>query len=327
MAATLSALGSRLGQRARAWAGRRQGIDPPRTSLHTRRIYILPTRAGIIFGLILFTMLLGAMNYNNNLGFALTFLLAGVGIVSMHHCHHNLAGLELRALGAGPVFAGEPLQFRFQLENASNQPRWQLRLGWDGQLPLVTELEAGGREHLQLPLATSRRGRLAAPRLQVSTLYPLGLLKAWAWVNMDLQAIVYPKPAHEASGADRGETGQQAEGKDPNGEDDFYGLRVWRPGDPPRRIAWKVLARSGQRLISEYRSGSPSPLWIDWDSETCADPELRIARLTRRVLDADAQGRAYGMHLPGEEIAPQAGAAQLSRCLERLALLPVIERQ
>jgi len=322
VAAALAAIGTRVGARARAWARRRQGIDPARTTLHTGRIYILPTRAGVIFGLILFTMLLGAMNYNNNLGFALTFLLAGVGIVSMHHCHHNLAGLRLQALGAQPVFAGEALRFRFQLENDSAQARWQLRLGWDGHEPMTTELPADDRRQLALALPTEHRGRLNAPRLQISTLYPLGLLKAWAWVNMELDGMVYPQPAVSATGRDRGETGQQEDGHDTSGEDDFSGLRDWRPGDPPRRIAWKILARTGQTLVSEYRSGSPAPMWIEWDSEFASDPEQRIARLARRVLTAQQAGRVYGLRLPGVELPPGSGQLHLARCLEQLALLP-----
>jgi uncharacterized protein (DUF58 family) len=323
VATALAAIGTRVGARARAWARRRQGIDPARTTLHTGRIYILPTRAGVIFGVILFTMLLGAMNYNNNLGFALTFLLAGVGIVSMHHCHHNLAGLRLQALGAQPVFAGETLRFRFQLENDSAQARWQLRLGWDGHDSVTTELPADGRRQLALALPTEQRGRLSAPRLQISTLYPLGLLKAWAWVNMELDAVVYPQPAPSATGRDRGETGQHEDGHGTSGEEDFSGLRDWRPGDPPRRIAWKVLARTGQTLVSEYLSGSPAALWIEWDSEPGGDPEQRIARLTRRVLNAQQSGRVFGLRLPGVEVPPASGQLHLSRCLEQLAMLKV----
>ncbi len=322
MANVLASIGRAIGQRARAWAKRRQGIDPPIVSLQAGRIYILPTRAGVIYGLILFTMLLGAMNYNNNLGFALTFLLAGVGIVSMHHCHHNLAGLKISALGVTPVFAGEYLQFRFVVDNPSAQARWQIRLGWDGESFQVSELAGGSREALTLELPTSQRGWHAAPRIQVSTHYPLGLLRAWSWVNMDLRGLVWPQPAKQAFGQNRGEVGRQDLGQDAAGEDDFYGLRLWRHGDPPRRIAWKLLARTGQKMISEYRSGMPEPVWIDWDSEPGTDPEQRIARLTRRVLQADAAQRRFGLRLPGTQLDPQDDRGHLQKCLESLALLP-----
>ena len=106
MTAIGQAVGTRVRRRAERWARTRQGSDPHSVSLHTRRIYILPTRAGIIFAAIVFTMLLGSMNYNNNLGFVLTFLLTGIAVVSIYHCHRNLTELCLHYLGAEPVFAG-----------------------------------------------------------------------------------------------------------------------------------------------------------------------------------------------------------------------------
>lgn len=322
MGSALAAVGQRLGRRARNWARRRQGTDPATLTLDTRRIYILPTRAGVIFALIVFTMLLGAMNYNNNMGFALAFLLTGIGLVSLYHCHHNLAGLTITATGAAPAFAGEALQFQFALDNPGALARTQLCLGWDGEAPVLADLEPGARRRVVLPLATRRRGPLAAPRLQLSTRYPLGLCRAWSWVHMDLAGLVYPHP--ETADGEAGDAGedQPAAGAQAAGEDDFAGLRAWRAGDPPRRIAWKVLARSGQKLVSEYQGGVAQPVWIDWSRQPAPDYETRISRLAWRVLQADAGGGDYGLRLPGLSLPPDRGPAHRHRCLEALARLP-----
>jgi len=320
MAAVLQTAANSLGRRLRRWAAARQGTDPVCVELEPRRVYILPTRAGLVFGAIVFTMLLGAMNYSNNMGFALTFLLAALGIVSIHHCHHNLRGLSLRALGARPVYAGEPLLFRFALENPGLAARWQIDLRWDGGPATAVELAPGERRLISLPLPTARRGRRRAPRLSISTRFPLGLFRAWAWVDMDLAGLVYPQPASRASGTPRGESGRQETGRDTTGDDDYSGLRDWRQGDPPKRIAWKALARTGQKLVSEYLSGTPLPRWIDWESEPAGNIERRIARLARRVLDADASGLDYGLRIPGSELAPARGEEHRHRCLRALAL-------
>ena len=320
MVAVLRNTATRWRKRARAWAAKRQGTDPQRLELESRRVYILPTRAGLIFAVIVFTMLLGAMNYNNNMGFALTFLLAGIGIVSIHHCHHNLTGLLLQAVAASPVFAGDDLRFRFTLENPSRDTRWQLKLGWDGGPTQVTELEPGERGTVTLCQPTHKRGRIKLPRLRVSTQYPLGLFQAWAWVNMDLDGLAYPQPAARASGTATGAPGRRDQGRDTSGDDDYSGMRDWREGDPPRRIAWKVLARTGQKLVSEYHGGAPMPRWIDWESEPAADDEERLSRLARRVLDADDGAWEYGLRMPGGQVGPGVGPDHRHRCLELLAL-------
>lgn len=319
MVAGLAAIHDRFGRALRAWARRRQGIDPPDVELQSRRIYILPTRSGLIFGLITFVMLLGAMNYNNNLGFALTFLIAAVAIVSIHHCHHNLTQLRISSLGAEPVFAGDTWRFRFALQNDRHEARWQLRLSWDGEnQEYCADLEDCSRHVVELHLAAVRRGLHAAPRLRVATCYPLGFFEAWSWLNLDLHGLAYPRPSDQSRGtlaADDASTGLNG-----IGDDDYTGMRQWRPGDSPRRIAWKALARTGQKLVHEYRGGSGAPVWIDWDAAPDTDIEARIAYITRQVLDAEASGAEYGLRIPGTVIPPDHGPEQRHRCLGALAV-------
>jgi len=311
---------SAINYRAREWARKRQGPDPASTHLSPQRIYILPTRAGVIFALIVFTMLLGSMNYNNNMGFALTFLLASIGVISIHHCHRNLAELYLHYLGGQPVFAGDTMVFRFVLENRSIVSRWQIRLAWNEDATICNELPAESRERIAVRVRTQQRGLVYLPRIQLSTRFPLGLLRAWAWVNMDFHELAYPAPAGR-TGRDRfGHSGQTTSGYDRGGDDDFSGLRDYRLGDPPKHIAWKALARTGETLVTEYRSGSQDLVWIDWQDFPNRDTETRLAALTRKVLDTDEAGHRYGLRIPGQEIAPTTGPAHRHECLQALAL-------
>lgn len=309
-----------ISSRAREWARKRQGTDPASTHLNSQRIYILPTRAGVIFACIVFTMLLGAMNYNNNMGFALTFLLAGIGIISIHHCHRNLAELNLHYLGGQPVFAGDYLVFRFVLENTSMVSRWQIKLAWDDEWTICNELPAESREPVAVRVRTASRGRVPVPRIQLSTRFPLGLLRAWAWVNMDFNELAYPAPSRRGSRDQFGYSGQTTSGYDRGGDDDFSGLRDYRLGDPPKHIAWKALARTGETLVTEYRSGSLDVVWIDWRDFPKVDTEDRLAALTRKLLDSDEAGHRYGLRIPGLEIAPATGLAHRHACLTALAL-------
>jgi uncharacterized protein (DUF58 family) len=324
MAAGLANITAGFGRALRSWAQRRQGTDPLEVELHTRRIYILPTRAGMLFAMITFVMLLGAMNYNNNLGFALTFLLAAVAIVSINQCHYNLAGLRVAALGAEPVFVGDKFQFQFALHNARDGKRWQIRLNWDGQDEAqYVDVPATGQQIIALSLAAEQRGLQRAPRLRVSTRFPLGLLQSWAWLNLELTGLAYPRPAERAFGAAAGSLTQA--GANTSGEDDYAGMRQWRPGDSPRRIAWKAFARTGQRLVHEY-SGAGAPVWIDWSSEPDRNTEQRIAKLARRILNAETSGCEFGLRIPGVEVAPAQGPGQRHRCLQALALVGAPEK-
>jgi uncharacterized protein (DUF58 family) len=318
--AAAGALRLNIRRQAREWIRRRQGWDPRSVQVHTKRIYILPTRPGIIFAVILFAMLLGAMNYNNNMGFALTFLLASIGIISIHHCHRNLADVFVHYIGAQPVFVGDEMRFQIVIENRSPRTRWQIRVDWDGRDQICDELGGESRSTISLGRETARRGPILAPRIQLSTRYPLGLFRAWAWIEMNLSEIVYPAPAQQADGELAGDSGRRISGADRDGDDDFSGLRNYRPGDPPKHIAWKAFARTGETLVKEYHGDSQEPVWIDWNDCREKDTEKRISWLTRRVLDTAHANRKYGLRLPGVEVPPGQGSIHRHQCLSRLAL-------
>ena len=140
------------------WFRRRQGPDGDSIELHQRRIYILPTRIGLGFGLVLFTMLLGALNYSNNMGFALAFLLTSLTVVSIHHCQRNLADLRLTVDGCTPVFAGEMIECSVRITNPGRSARFQISAGPAAALTPPVDLAAEGSGTLRLSLPTSRRG-------------------------------------------------------------------------------------------------------------------------------------------------------------------------
>src|SRR5678815_4770301 len=129
--------------KAQEWARRRQGADSDPLVLGRARLYILPTPQGIVFSALLFALLLGSMNYNNSLGLALTFSLAGLGLVAMHHCHRNLLDLVLRFAGAEPVFAGQIACFALLLDNHGGRTRYGLRLELDDRRSIAVDLAAG----------------------------------------------------------------------------------------------------------------------------------------------------------------------------------------
>ena len=310
---------AQIGDRGRRWARRRQGIDPQRLELARRRIYILPTKTGLAYALTVLVLLLGSMNYNNNMGFALTFLLTGIGLVAMHHCHRNLVGLRLDFQGVDPLFAGQQAQFRFTAGNSRALHRWQIRVARDQSSPRYVDIGPLSDASFSLPLDAPSRGWMKAPRLTVSTAFPLDLLRAWAWINMDIAALVYPRPADSSPPLEALSGAQDAGGQQQSGDDEFSGLREFRPGDSPRRVAWKSVARLGTLLVKEYREGGQLPLWIDWGAVAAADTENRLSMLARLVLDAHRDRQTFGLRLPTSAVAPERGQHHVHECLRQLA--------
>jgi len=304
---------------AASWARRRQGADAHAISLKRRRIYILPTRFGIVFAAMVFAMLLGSLNYGASLGFALTFMLTGLGLVFMHHCHNNLLGTTIKFLGATPVFAGERAEFKIAVGNDAAAARLEIELCYKNHTAGPVDVASGGTETLRLGLPTQRRGWIALERFRVETRYPTRLFRAWTWVHMETRCLVYPRPADAARPLPDSVSGGVT-GRPRAGEDDFAGLRAAAAGDPLQRIAWKAYARTDLLLLKEFSSGTAAPCLLDWDLLPDLDTEPRLEQLARWCLDADAAGRSLALRLPGCEIPLGLGPKHLASCLEALAL-------
>ncbi len=294
-----------------------RGAEAGPVVLDRRRIYILPTRHGAIFAALLLAMLIGSINYGLSLGYVLTFLLGGMAIVGILYTYKNLQGLKISAGSVSSAFAGEDAVFHLQVEAADPRFALDMRLTNTKQVPFDVATAA----HVSMHVPTTRRGRLKLGRFTLSTVYPLGLFRAWSHVEFDLAAIVYPKPSETSlEFITAGETGTAARPSPRDGSEDFAGLRAWQPGDSPRQVAWKVAARSDQLATKRFSDIEGGTLLLDWDSLTGLDSEARLAQLARGVVDAEQGNLRYGLRIPGVEIAPGNGMPHRRHCLEVLAL-------
>lgn len=303
---------------AQNWIRRRQGPDQGTVALQRGRIYILPTGLGFAFGLMLFGMLLGSLNYANNLGLGLTFLLASLALVTMQACHRNLETLVASEAGTDPPFAGQDAVFHLALANPGGAPRCDLEATTAAMSADPVSVAAGGEATVDLRVATQRRGWVTLDRVEIATRFPYGLFRAWAVLHPGRRCLVYPRPA-EVAPPPPPAPGSGGAGTTQRGDDDFAGLKDYHPGDPPRHIAWKAYAKGGELLVKEF-SGAAEPVPIfDLDQAPGADLELRLSVMARWIVDAQVRGEAFGLRLPGLEIPPQPGMQQRRRCLAALA--------
>lgn len=313
-------LSAAASSRVRRWARKRQGIDPRVTRLRPGRVYILPTGVGLVFALMAFAMLLGSMNYNNNLSFVLTFMLAGLGFVSMHQCQRNLVGVELSFAGIEPVFAGQSALFRIAITNHSRNPRNGIMLYTDTDVSETHDLLPGESKVFVVTVPTNRRGHIRLDRFGIRTLFPFELFRSWAWLHMNLKGLVYPQAAGTAPQPPPTQSAHGHRQHDARGEEDFAGLRKFHVGDSPRHVAWKAFARSEQLLSKQFAGADTSSQWFDFDEVQAVDTERRLSILTRWIIDTDRTRADYGLRLPGKAFPPAHGEAHRRRCLEALAL-------
>jgi uncharacterized protein (DUF58 family) len=301
------------------WIFRAAAPEPAPVTLVQRRIFILPTRQGYTFGLTTLVLLVASINYALSLGFVLTFTLMSMAGVAMLHTWRNLAHLKLRPGRCDPVFAGETAHFGVNVETPA-QTRFAVAARRGDDEPVYADVSIAETASLALPAVAARRGVLRCGRVEIFTRYPVGLFHAWSYVDFDLRVMVYPRPDPAAGMPPAHSRSLSEEGIPVPGDEEFHMLRAYRPGDAPKLIAWKALAREQELLTKEFSAMASSELWIDWEEARAADVEARLSMLCHWVLMADRHGQAYGLRIPGATIAPGRGDAHHTRCLEALAL-------
>jgi uncharacterized protein (DUF58 family) len=287
--------------------------------LHRRRIYIVPTGFGVGFAILLFVMLIGALNYANNAALMLTCLLGAATAGSMLVAFRVLNGLMVGALSAGTARVGERIRVSLDL-SAGQRERHAVRMDIAGAEHAV-DVPEGGPATVEFELEAERRGWLPLPRIRIHTRWPLGLFRAWSWIHPDNSILIYPMP--EAMGPSPFEPKGDADRGRPRIGDELAALRDYRPGDPRRHIAWKLSARHHGLLVKDMEQPAPQEDWrLDWDSVRGLDDESRIARLARWIDEAHDGGRRWSLKLPDAYFDVAHGDEHYHRCLTALALRP-----
>ena len=299
------------------WIDRRTPVAASVT-LNQRRIFIIPSRTGFAFLALLLVMLVAAINYQNNMAFMLVFFLASLLFVAVYHTYANLSGLKITAVNGGENFVAEPVAFQFRFSATARKPHLGIAVGWQANDLQLINIAEQNQQLVTLYTTAIKRGRQRPGRLLIETVYPLGLLRAWTWLAMDVQATIYPKPIKGQLNAVAADGDSEGDITVISGDDELVGLKTYTPGDSLRRIHWHSYAK-GQPLQSKDFAGLQlRQHYLDWQAVE-GDVEQRLSILTAHLLRLDNQAVDYGLRLPGFDFEPGQGVVHRRKLLTALA--------
>ena len=273
-------------------------------------------------------MLIGSINYNNSLGFLLTFLLGSLSLVAILHTYRNLADLGLRLRPSRPVFAGQATRFLLQFDNQSSDQRIAVTACYaiDPQeerprLNLTnTNIPADTFHSIEIKAESTHRGRLKLGRIVLATRFPLGLFRAWAHFEPAANTIVFPQPEGTRELPHSPSQATATGGTHAQGTDDFVGLRNYVPGDSSRRIHWKAVAKEQETTVKQFSGSAPTEVKLKWTDTPQTGLEARLSQLALWIVEAERQGVAFSMELPDQTFHTAQGEQHRQMALRALAL-------
>ena len=312
-----------VSRRFRQWLQTRVPLADSIT-LTQGNVYILPTRPGFMLAATLIILMVGSINYQLNLGYLLTFLLAGSAVAGMHFCHATLRGLAMHLMPSDAQFAGTSAALSIVLTNSRNAVRYGIGLAvldsTQADRWVWADVPAQATSRVQVAFRPARRGLHRVPALTAETRFPLGIFRVWTVWRPAAQLLVYPAPEANPPPLPAGEprSGGAATARVQSGGE-FDGVRAYRRGDALKQVVWKKAAKADELVSRDNEQAQRYELWLDFARAGALDTEQRLSRLTAWVLQADRLGLDYGLRLPGRVIAPATGAAHRRQCLETLA--------
>lgn len=287
--------------------------------LDQKRIFIFPTRMGFGFLLTAFLLFLAGVNYDNSLILNFSFFLGSLFVVTILQTFSNLSGLVITAANAEPAFVDGEVRFNLFLGKSRQQDHCAVQLRWYDFESNGHNLQEAEKISVQMLIKVSRRGVFQPGRLYVSSVYPLGLVRAWTWIALDMECLVYPKPivCEMASG----NSGSMTEGKVvvSDGKDDFDSLRMYQETDPLSTVDWKAFARTQQMYTKCFQGLQAETRWLTWDAMPATSVELKLSQLCYWVMEYSRKNMVFGLQLPGLKLEPESGPEHQRRCLEALA--------
>lgn len=313
-----------IGHRFSRWLDRR--VPPSdQITLSQRNVFIFPTQTGFVFGGLLILLIFGAINYQASLVYGVAFMLGSMFLMTILYTFRNLSGLSLELVNTRPGFVGEDIEFTVRVVRPKGRGREGIQLGWPEGIQQWAELYEQEADTVRLYVVGAQRGYANPGRLLVETYYPLGLLRAWTWVDLNARALVYPKPIFQDFPTM--EQGHRDEGAliDPRGSDDFTDIKDYQAGDPIKHIIWRSYARSDDLVVKRYASFVEPRLWLDMDTVP-GGVEERLSRLTGLALQATRREREFGLRLGTAQLKPAVGDTHLEHVLRELALYGIPTR-
>lgn len=291
------------------------------------RIYILPTRSWAVLLAVLAAMWYAAVSQRNSPAYLLMFFLGSLVMVSALHAHFALVNLRLRVGRIEPVFEGENARIAVEASNLSRRPRVALALAPNGHVfkedahVRIASLGANATEHLEMFLPTAKRGRHRLGRLAFTTVYPMGFWRSWRYEVADNSYLVFPKPEGTLPLPEGPALTTDVPAGVGAGGDDYAGVRPYQIGESQRHIDWRAVARGQGLLVKKFSGAGSRRVWFEYENTlSLKDDEARLRQLSRWIVDADHDGLAYGLRLPGFEAEPARGTTHFHRCLGALAL-------
>jgi uncharacterized protein (DUF58 family) len=306
------------------------------------------TTSGFYFSAMTVVMAVIAWNRQNNLLYLLFTLMVSLLVVCAVLSFLTMARITVRRRIPFPVFAHEPFRVRIDIANGKlvlpsylisiEDTVFEARSGHRPREFMTFSLGvgAGSTGHVEYTVELRNRGKARFTEMTVKTDFPFGFFRCCRSFVQQEEMLVFPRLGSVSRDIYRSQTPMLSFSSvrvtGGLGDEEFVGLREFRPGDNPKRIHWKSSARIfPELLVKEFEDALVRRVVVIADTSLAALPRRRREKLIEQVasftasLGHDLSRNGYDAEFclcgaTTEVVDVQAGSGGLFRLFESLAL-------
>lgn len=225
------------------------------------------TREGIAYVAIMSVMFLGAIIGRTNMLMFVFAMMIGPWVLNGWIAFSMLRRTHAKRILPHRVMAGDMVSVEIEVSNrkwwlsswllAARDQVVHARDGFQAST-LFVRVPSGQSRRSDYFVRFSQRGEYHFGPLELTTLFPLGLVERGLLFNEFATLIVHPRVGHMTSRWrselwNATELSEQRRMQAGLFDDEFHRIREYRVGDNPKAIHWRTTARRGELMVREFQ--------------------------------------------------------------------------
>ncbi|CAB1211642.1 DUF58 domain-containing protein [Acinetobacter bouvetii] len=279
--------------------------------LTQKDVLIFIYQQGYLYLVLILITFIAGINYANNLILGFCFLVSAILCISFYLTFKQLHGLsiEVSVKEVGQVGNSIDLQLHFQQSQKQSRYLW-IKTHQHLEKILISEL----KQKVILSFLAEQRGQFHYPTLQIYSVYPFGLVRAWTYFYFTEYSWIAPQAAFYNA-----ENKQHLDSFEPD-MDEFRELRNFQLGDTLQAVSWKQAARGQGLYIKVFEQHHDQPnVEIHYANMPSTQHEEKLSLMMGLIEQCEQIQCRYAVFLPQAELAAGMGGSQLVQAKKLLA--------
>jgi uncharacterized protein (DUF58 family) len=281
-------------------------------------VYIIPTRKGLRFIFINFSLFIIAMAYTNNMALLISFLSFAYFVIQMLEIHKIINTTYIKKIEVENNYYSSDQHVKVKFKEGKfkgDSSLIQLTLECDPTNILANHFNSKNEDLTIFKLQHPKRGFHSCSRVKLHTKGKTGLFYVWRYHKSQLKFYTYPEKKYSS----KQPVLSDQKLKLGTSEVEFHSHIPYVSGLNSKRIDWKVFARSEQLYWKKHIDHNSTTFEVNY-STLNGTKEDKLSFMSFLINKYYKDGKSWKLVLPNSVLPSSSGVGHHARSLEAISV-------